>query len=351
MLFSLTTHRFSNRRAASRTLVQTTGDKAKLNVTKAILVSPELDKINDLLNETYSWCFERAMQSSAVRRGIYFVKRTLITEFEGRLAEASAKLNDGPDSLVAKFLATYDACKERMKLPAVPANLATGDRVYVAAGLQTYSGVIASRVEGKGEAKFEVLFDSPAPRTVYAASEFFSGLGDLYNEKDYPTVEQLRSAFSFDHSWLALSVPDDLPEEVREREVKKLRESFEMAQEEIKYALRAGFKEMIDHCVDRLTPGANGKPKVFQQSLVTNFRAFFDTYNAKNLMEDSELESLVNQAKAVVNGLPRDASEAADALRSSPDIRATTAQSFADLNAKLGELVIEKPVRKFDFDA
>jgi hypothetical protein len=39
---------------------------------------------------------------------------------------------------------------------------------------------------------------------------------------------------------------DDLPEEIRTRENQKLRESFEQAQEEIRYALRAGFKDLVD---------------------------------------------------------------------------------------------------------
>lgn len=350
MLFSLTTHRFSNRRSADRALVQTTGDKRKLNVTKALLVSPDLDKVNDLLNETYAWCFERAMQSSAVRRGIYFVKRNMVVEFEAKLAEANAKLN-GENGLVAKFLATYETYKERMKLPAAPVSPVAGDQVTVAEGLVTFSGTVV-RQDDKGLYLLDFPTDQAWPsRLTYAASEFVGGLGNLYKESDYPTVDVLREMFSLEHSWLALSVPDELPEEVRERETKKLRESFESAQEEIRYALRAGFKEMVAHAIERLTVKDGEKPKVFRETLVTNFRAFFDTFNARNLMEDSELESLVNQAKAVVNGLPRDASEAADALRSSPDIRATTVTQFAALNAQLDTLVIDKPIRRFDLDA
>jgi len=108
---------------------------------------------------------------------------------------------------------------------------------------------------------------------------------------------------------------------------------------------------MVDHAIDRLTVKDGAKPKIFRESLVTNFRAFFDTFNARNLMEDAELEALVNQAKAVVNGLPRDASEAADSLRTSPDIRTTVVAQFSALNAQLDTLVIEKPIRRFDLEA
>lgn len=295
MLFSLTRHQWSNRRAADRNKLDTTGDKRRFTVTKSLLKSPELDAIVEHLNEVYTWCFNRAMQSTAVRRGIYFVNRAVIQAFEDKLRTAEAKLR-GPEGLVEKFLATYDERKEAMKLPAP------------------------------------------------------NGLGDEYKERDYPTKQQLREAFRLEWSWLALSVPDELPEEVRERESAKLRESFEQAQNEIQYALRAGFADLIKHAVDRLSPDADGNPKTFQKSLVGNFLEFFDTFTARNFLGDAELEKLVTQAKGIVSGLPTDIKEAAEALRSSPDIRQTTVAGFEQLSAELGKLVVDVPVRKFNFD-
>lgn len=290
MLFSLTRHTWSNRRKADKSRVQTDADKKRLNVTKQLMVSPELDAINEHLNEIYTWCLDRSMPSNAVRRGIYFVSRDMIQPFEAQLAQARRRLRD---DLIPAFLATFDSCKEKMK--------------------------------------------QPAP----------DGLGDLYLESDYPTKDGVRELFSIEWSWLELSVPGELPEEVRERENEKLRRSFEEAQEEIRYALRAGFKEMVDHAVERLTVKPGEKPKMFRDTLVTNFKHFFDTFEARNLMNDSELAELVEQAKAVVSGLP---SEDAKQLRDVPAYRAIAAASFADLNRAMDTLVIEKPSRRFDFE-
>ncbi len=288
-LFSLTRHTRSNRRQAGKNRMQTDGNKQRLNVTKQLLVSQELDAINDHLNEIYTWCLDRAMPSSDARRGIYFVRRTMVEEFEARLDIAQSVLKT---DLVPAFLTTYDQCREKMK--------------------------------------------RPAP----------DGLGDLYVETDYPTQEVLADAFSIEWSWLSLSVPDELPSEVRERESEKLRRSFEEAQEEIRYALRAGFKEMVQHAVDRLSIKPGEKPKVFRSTLVSNFKQFFDTFQAKNLMDDTELAQLVQEAQNVVAGLPKNVDE----LREIPSIRASAAASFAELNDSLGSLVIEKPSRKFDFE-
>jgi len=291
MLFSLTRRVWSNRQQADSDRVQTTGDKDKLNLTKKLLNSPELNAINEHLNEVYKWCLNRAMPSTTIRRGIYFVKQTMIAEFEARLQAAQRKLRD---ELVPTFINTYPLCCLEMRKPAA---------------------------EG--------------------------GLGDLFDAGDYPSVEELSKPdmFSIEWSWLALSVPDELPEEVREREVKKLQDSFKTAQEEIKWALRAAFKQLIDHAVERLTPDANGKPKEFRNSLVTNFENFFDTFHARDLMDDAELQQLVNQARSIVINLPDPKK-----LRQQADLQYETAKAFVNVGKVLDTLVATKPTRLFDLE-
>lgn len=291
MLFSLTRRVWSNRQQADKVHIQTTGDKKKLNLTKQLLNSPELDAINEHLNEVYKWSLNRAMPSTTIRRGIYFVKQTMISEFEARLIAAQRKLRD---VLVPAFIRTYPLCVLAMRQPAA---------------------------EG--------------------------GLGDLFEETDYPSIEELSKpdVFSIEWSWLALSVPDELPEEVREREVKKLRDSFKQAQEEIRWALREAFKQLVDHAVERLTPGPDGKVKEFRNSLVTNFEDFFDTFHARDLMDDAELQQVVAQAREIVRGLPDPKK-----LRQQADLQYDTAKSFAKVGKVLDTMVATKPTRLFDLE-
>jgi len=262
-LFSLTRNAWSNYRKADKSKITVTGSAThesggsssdtaanRVNVTKKLIESAELDAVRKYMNDMYGWCLARSMPSTAIRRGIYFVKNDQVLSFEDKLAEAQAQLRD---VVVPAFLAKYEDAKEAAKKP---------------------------------------------------ASE--GGLGELYNEDDYPTVDDLRGMFGLKWSWLQLGVPDELPDAVRGREVAKLKESFLEAQEEIRFALREGFKDLVSHAIDRLTPGPDGKRKIFCESTFEKFTEFFETFNARNLLEDEELEAVVAQAKEIVAGLSVD---------------------------------------------
>lgn len=283
MLFSLTRRAWSNRRQADKSKIVTTADKSKLNLTKQLLVSAELDAITDHMNEVYNWCMGRAMPS-ATRRGIYFVRRDMVAEFEAALETALTKLQT---ELVPAFLRNYLGQCEEMR----------------------------------------------------------TKLGDFFDERDYPGVDVIEASFSIEWSWLALSVPNELPEEVREREVAKLRQSYADAQTEIRQALRTGFKDLVDHAVERLTPATDGTPKVFRNSLINNFNEFFDTFHARNLMDDAELAGAVSQARQILSGINP------EALRTSDDIRQQVIAGFQQVAALTdGLVVVSQNARRFSLD-
>jgi hypothetical protein len=290
MLFSLTLHQWGNRhKADAEHLLNTTGDKKKFNLTKRLVTSPELNAITQHLDDVYKWCGDRSMQAVTIRKGLYFVKRDMIPEFERHLTAAVRKLRD---ELVPAFVSTY-----------------------------------------------------PTQRDAMNKAADAGGLGDAWNAKDYPKPEELASpsTFAIEWSWLALSVPEELPEEVRVREIAKLQKSFEEAQQEIRYALRAGFKKLIDHAVERLTPGEDGRPKrLYAEAMVTNFQEFFDTFNARDLMGDHELRELVERARDIIKGTDT------DDLHEQASVRMDTALAFAKVGEVVDELVKAVPSRRFD---
>jgi hypothetical protein len=288
MLFSLTRRAWSNHIRADKAKVETTADKKNLNLTKRLLNSPELDKVTDHLNETYDWCLARAMPSTALRRGIYLVKRDMVAAFEAYLTAAERRLKD---ELIPAFLGTYDECQLEMAM---------------------------AKEQG--------------------------GLGDLYDEKDYPTKDEIPGMFGIEWAWLALSVPNELPEEVRARETTKLRESYSRAQEEIVAALRTGFKQLVDHAVERLTPDADGKQKILRGTFVSNFQAFFETFNARDLMDDRELAAVVEQARQILG------STDVETLRKEVKVREELAARFSEVLPVLDNLVTTRPGRRFALD-
>ena len=281
VLFSLTCHRWSNRRQADQSQIEADCDKSKLNTTKRLIESEKLKLVDAHMNEIYNWCLARAMLSG-VRRGVYFVKRDMIPTFEAKLEQARAELQPLLDELVAE----YDACKEKAKLPA--------DQ---------------------------------------------GGLGALYNELDYPNHAALRSCFSLEHTWLALSVPEELPEEVSKRECEKLRQRFEEAQTEVTLALRAGFKTVVDNAC-RLLKG----DKKFTEKTTGTFEKFFETFQARNLMDDAALNELVSEAKSTLRELKT------KDLKTNAEMRDATRAKFESVAQSLEKLLVDRPKRVIELE-
>ncbi|MDE2096116.1 MAG: hypothetical protein KGL39_02650 [Patescibacteria group bacterium] len=307
MLFGLTRRAWSNRCKVGNEKLKT--EEAvengalvlqqvtkRVNATKRLIACAEYDGIMAHLNETYSWCLARSMMATGVSRGVYFVRRDMVEAFEEHLEESRRMLRE---ELLPLFVAAYPKAKEDAKRP------------------------------------------------VNDQDPDHGGLGSLYCEVDYPTVEELRQCFGIEHSWFALSVPDELPEEVRKKETDKLRETFERAQQECLYALREGFTGLVAHAIDRLKVPAGEKPKVFvADSMVGGFMEFFDTFRAKNLMDDAALEAVVGQAQEIVMQFAPNIQR----VKGSINLRNDIAAKLGDVKSTLDGLLKDRPIRKFNFE-
>lgn len=289
MLFTLSVHKWGNRTVLSKKEktdeVQTKDgvDKDELHITKRLLKSPKLDAVAKTLDAAQAWCISRSMISN-IRKGVYLVKRSMIEEFEAKLEEVN---NTVVKEKMPEFLKDYDDCKKESK----------------------------------------------------------KRLGVLFSEEDYPSKPALQSAYYMEWNWFGLSVPDELPEEVRKREVVKLKETYRQAAEEAKYALREGLKKLVAHAVERLEVKSGQEPKVLRdKSLVGNFKEFFDTFSARDLTNDVELAKAMESARKVVDKFDP------DAVRESVDVRNEVAAQFDKVNKQLDDLLVDRPVRKFKFD-
>lgn len=179
------------------------------------------------------------------------------------------------------------------------------------------------------------------PRLIEEAKVALNG---NFSEKDYPPVNDVARRFAIRWQWIAFDVPEGLPPELRVAEAKKLREQFEEAQQEIICALRENFAEIVSAMVDRLTVAPGEKPKIFRDSLVENFKEFFETFNQRNLMDDNELAAVVEQAKGLLNGVdPK-------TLREYTPMRERVAADMAKVKVKLDSMLTERKGRLFDME-
>jgi hypothetical protein len=127
-------------------------------------------------------------------------------------------------------------------------------------------------------------------------------LGELFNEMDYPV--DIWQKFSFIWRFVVLDVPNGntaiLAPEVYEREKEKFIHTMEEARQLAVRSLREEFAAMVERITERFS--TNGTPKVFKNSTVSNFYEYFETFKARNIFKDQELEEIVGRAQAILAG-------------------------------------------------
>lgn len=190
---------------------------------------------------------------------------------------------------------------------------------------------------------------APAIERARTAKIKEGGLGPLFDPADYITEDQACEAFGIEHYWLSLDVPENLPAELRAAAAEKLEKQFTEAADEVKLALREGFQQLIAHAADALKPGEDGAKKIFRNSLTDNIAAFCDSFNARNIMGDAELENLVTRAREVLTTINTGGKKTADVIRKDASIRENVQAQFSAIAAELGGMIETERSRQFSF--
>lgn len=286
--FTLSRSRWGNRRATSMARVKTTEDqqqdektKTRMHLTKVLIEADEYDAICGFQEGLRRWVFERTVPS-------FFRDGFQLTKLEG-----------------------VEVIESRMR---------------------------------KAQDELKVLVDALIEIYPIKVEEARAVLGEHFNENDYPDEDRLRKTFSISWNWIAFTVPEGLPMELRQAEQDKLERQFADAGEQITQALRASFQKLISHATEVLSTPVGDKPKVFRDSLVGNISEFINTFSQRNLMNDVELAQLVTQAKEILT------TNTPQKIRESGDIKKAVADQFAGINAKLATMVVEQPSRQFELE-
>ncbi len=172
-------------------------------------------------------------------------------------------------------------------------------------------------------------------------------LGPLYNEADYPSVNRMKNAFDLTIRYVSFTTPTGLrsiSKELFNREREKAKIQWEQAMEKINDLLEAEMQACVDHMVERLTPGEDGKAKIWKATLVENMRTFLDNFPARNINDHQELAALVDQAKGLLLGID------AETIKKCDDLKTGLAQGFTEIKARMDDLVMNRPSRKISFD-
>lgn len=297
VLFSLSRRSWGNSRTADKSHIKTTeGDSAealaadektkrRLHITKRLISDcPELDAVYDELGDLYNWCLARCMQS-CLREGVYFVKKDMVKEFEAHIEASNKRLKE---ELIPAFLAVYDSAIEKAK----------------------------------------------------------ADLNGQFRASDYPSANEMRCKFGTHHSWLEFNVPKDLPEEVKQRETKKLKEQMDNAATEIVFALRESFAGLVEDLARRMEvqPGTPGK-RFTAAGAVDNLKDFISRFQSLNIANDAELEAAIVSARAIVEN-KRDIEN----LKESKLSRDRIKTAIEGVKATCATLIADRPKRKITFE-
>ena len=171
-------------------------------------------------------------------------------------------------------------------------------------------------------------------------SEAQRRLGTLFNSSDYPTT--LDGLFDLEVSYPTIEPPNylmALHPEVYQQEQARVRERFESAVDLAEQAFATELQRLTAHLAERLTGLHDGQPKVFRDSAVENLREFFERFRRLNIRSSPELDALVEQAQQTITGVEP------QTLRDSNRLRQMVARDFEQIQASVGEMLVDRPRR------
>jgi hypothetical protein len=171
-------------------------------------------------------------------------------------------------------------------------------------------------------------------------SEAERRLGTLFNASDYP--QTLDGMFDMEWSVIPIEPPQylvALNPEVFQAEQARVRERFESAVELAEQAFATELQRLTAHLAERLTGLHDGQPKVFRDSAVENLRQFFERFRRLNIRSSPELDMLVEEAQQVITGIEP------QQLRDSVRLRQMVARDFEQIQASVGEILVDRPRR------
>jgi hypothetical protein len=161
-------------------------------------------------------------------------------------------------------------------------------------------------------------------------------LGDMFNENEYPSVEQLRHKFKF--SLVFEAVPDvgDFRVDIGNQAASEMREQYKQVLADRINAVKQDLAERLLEPLQRMSKGldyAEGeKPTGFRDTLVDNVLSIVELMRTCNLSNDARLTDVQQQLRATLTGVTP------DGLRRDPNLRARTKQNVDQIIKNLPSL-------------
>ena len=171
-------------------------------------------------------------------------------------------------------------------------------------------------------------------------------LGKLADGVVYP--DTLVGEWAIDWEFRQMEPPDYLKRlspKIWEAQNARIQARFDEAVGLLEDELSSRFAELVANLVEQLTPRPDGeRKKKFYVSNIVNLQEWFDRFRALNLHSNAELDALVDQAKAALEG--RDPASVKKNASEQSDLRS----EFAAIKVVLDKMMIDAGQREIDLD-
>ncbi len=184
----------------------------------------------------------------------------------------------------------------------------------------------------KEKAEWQYLVQTFLDNYEYLVAEAKRWLGDLYDEKDYPSKQAIENKFSMDMG--IFPVPsNDFRVELSSDELTRIQEDLEarmttVQQEAMNDCWHRLYKH-VEHIAEKLSDPKN----IFRDSMVENARETCDLLTRLNVADDPNLEAMRQQVEAKLLG------HHPDTLRNDPDVRQDAAEEARKIMDLMGSFM------------
>jgi hypothetical protein len=186
------------------------------------------------------------------------------------------------------------------------------------------------------EAEFNRLADDFVSDYTNSISNAAYEMGSAFDPNDYPSAEDIRKKFAFRVNYMPLPEQGDFRIDVGNEANAALREQYESF---YKRAFERSMNDVweraykaLSNMSERLEDSADGKKKVFRDTLVSNVEELIGLLDACNITEDPRMSSAKRDLERAMYGITP------EALREDATLRAETKRDVDKIIANLPTL-------------